>query len=77
MKLLVIYVNLQLFFIKTHKEDLNMKFTDELQKKVDAAETLEEKKTVLTEAGIELTDEELDNISGGVAIFKTENHKRR
>lgn len=42
-----------------------MKFAGELKNKVEAAKTREEVQTVLAEAGIELTDEELDLVAGG------------
>ena len=49
-----------------------MKPTDELKKKLEAAQTKEEADAILTEikggvqrAGIELDDEELDAIAGG------------
>jgi len=42
-----------------------MKLTDELKSKIDAAETLEEKKAIIAEAGIELTDDELEGAAGG------------
>jgi len=42
-----------------------MKLTGELKKKVESAESKEEMKSIIAEAGIELTDEELEAISGG------------
>ena len=42
-----------------------MKLLGELKEKVDAAESLDEKRKLIAEAGIELTDEELNAISGG------------
>ena len=49
-----------------------MQLTGELKDKVDKAETKEEKKNILAEAGMELTDEELENVIGGAcsAYFK-------
>jgi len=43
-----------------------MKLTDELKNKITTAETLEEKISIITESGIKLTDEELEEIAGGV-----------
>lgn len=43
-----------------------MKVVGELKDKVEAAKTKEEAKTVIAEAGIELTDDELDEVAGGV-----------
>jgi len=42
-----------------------MKLTGELKDKVDAVETKDEKKAIIAEAGMELTDEELDGVAGG------------
>lgn len=42
-----------------------MKLTGELKDKVESAETMEEKKDIIAEAGIELTDEELNDVVGG------------
>lgn len=47
-----------------------MKFTGLLKEKVDAAQSKEEKKKVLSEAGIELTDDEIDAIAGGATPIK-------
>lgn len=43
-----------------------MKLTGLLKSKVEAASTKEEKKSIIAEAGMELTDEALDNVAGGV-----------
>ena len=43
-----------------------MKLTGELKDKVDAVETAEEKKDIIAQAGMELTDDELENVAGGV-----------
>ena len=43
-----------------------MKLTGKLKEQVEKAETKEEKKSLIEDAGMELTDEELDQISGGV-----------
>ncbi len=44
-----------------------MKLTGILKDKVDKAETMEAKKDIIAEAGMELTDDELDNVAGGYA----------
>ena len=43
-----------------------MKLTGKLKEQVEKAETKEEKKSLIEDAGMELTDEELDQVSGGV-----------
>ncbi len=45
-----------------------MKLTGELKEKVEKAETREEAKKVIEEAGMELTEEELDQVAGGARI---------
>lgn len=42
--------------------------TGELKEKVDNAETMEEKKDIIEKAGIELTDDELEKVAGGVRM---------
>jgi len=42
-----------------------MKITDELKSKVNAAESLDEKKAILSAAGVELSDDEMDDVAGG------------
>lgn len=44
-----------------------MKLTGLLKDKVEAVDTKEEKKAIIAEAGMELTDEELDGVTGGSA----------
>ena len=46
-----------------------MKLVGLLKDKVDKAETKEEKKDIIKEAGIELTDEELDGVAGGFILI--------
>ena len=46
-----------------------MKLVGELKEKVEKAENQEEAKEIIKEAGMELTDEELDQIAGG-AIWR-------
>jgi len=52
-----------------------MKLTGLLKDKVDAVETKEEKKTIIAEAGMELTDDELDNVAGGSFLPEKTFHK--
>ena len=42
-----------------------MKLTGELKKQVEKAESKDEKKKLIEEAGMELTEKELDMVSGG------------
>ncbi len=42
-----------------------MKLTGELKKQVEKADSMDEKKRLIEEAGMELTDEEMDIVSGG------------
>lgn len=42
-----------------------MKLTDELKDKIDKAETMKEKKDIIARAGMELTDDELEEVAGG------------
>ena len=42
-----------------------MKLTGILKDKVDKANTKEEKKDIIAQAGMELTDDELANVVGG------------
>ena len=45
-----------------------MKLKGELNEKVEKAESREQAKDILDKTGIELTDEELDNVVGGCSI---------
>lgn len=45
-----------------------MKPTDDLKKKLKAAKTADEAKRAIEEAGRQLTDDELEEVSGGVTI---------
>ena len=47
------------------KEVKGMKLTGELKKHVEKADSREEKKRLIEEAGMELNDEEMDIVSGG------------
>ena len=42
-----------------------MKLVGELKEKVEKAKTNEEAKEIIEEAGMELTDEEMDQVAGG------------
>ena len=42
-----------------------MKLTGDLKEKVEKAETPEEAKEIIKDAGMELTDEEMDQVAGG------------
>ena len=42
-----------------------MKLTGDLKDKVEKAENQEEAKKIIKEAGMELTDEEMDQVAGG------------
>ena len=44
-----------------------MRLTDELVEKFDKAGTIEEKKAILSQANLELTDDEIEMVSGGTA----------
>ena len=43
-----------------------MELTGKLKEQVEKAETREEAKKIMEEAGISLTDEELDQVAGGL-----------
>lgn len=47
-------------------EGYDKMLTDELVDKFDKAETMEEKKAILAQAGMEFTDDELENVAGGM-----------
>ena len=44
-----------------------MELSKELKEKVEKAESREEAKKILKEAGVELSDAELDQVSGGMS----------
>ncbi len=48
-----------------------MKLTGKLKEKVDKAETKEQAKELIAEAGIILDDAELDQVASGCAIHKS------
>ena len=47
------------------KEEFIMELSKELKEKVEKAETKEEEKKILEEAGVALDDAELEQVSGG------------
>ena len=54
-----------------------MKLTGELKEQVEKTDNRDEKKRLIEEAGMELTDEEMDIVSGGESIdlrFNSKNH---
>ena len=46
-----------------------MELTKELKEKLENAESKDEEKKVIEEAGINLTDEELDQVAGGAELW--------
>ena len=46
-----------------------MKLIGELKEKVEKAENQEEAKKIIKDAGMELTDEEMNQVAGGTTIF--------
>jgi len=52
-----------------------MKLTGNLKKQVEKAETKDEKKSLIENAGMLLSDEELDQVAGGQRERRS--HKRR
>ncbi len=53
-----------------------MKLTGILKDKVDKAETMEAKKDIIADAGMELTNDELENVTGGASSSQlTVRHK--
>ena len=46
-----------------------MKLTGNLKKQVESAPTKEEKRETIKQAGMRLSDDELDQVSGGIDIF--------
>lgn len=55
-----------------------MKLTADLKNKEEKTENLEETKKTIEEAGIELSDDDLDEVFGGASfyVFSTMQHKR-
>ncbi len=46
-----------------------MELSKELKEKLEKAESKDEAKNILEEAGLELTEEELDQVAGGYPVF--------
>lgn len=46
-----------------------MKLTGELKKKVEASESIEEVRQAFSDAGLELSDEELETVGGGKMVI--------
>ena len=53
-----------------HAKEAFMRLVGKLQEEVEKAETREEKKELIEEAGMELDDEELEQVSGGLGNLK-------
>ena len=51
-----------------------MKLVGELKEKVEKTETREEARKIIEEAGMELTDEEMDQVAGGIKIPRDFKH---
>ena len=58
------------------KEDVAMKLVGDLKDKVEKAETREEAKKVIEEAGMKLTEEEMDQVAGGIKVPNQLGHLR-
>ncbi len=52
-----------------------MKLVGELKKQVEESKNKEEAKDILEKAGMELTDEELDQVVGGMKITSNKSEK--
>jgi hypothetical protein len=52
-----------------HERRSKMKLIGELKDKVEKAETKGEAKEIIKDAGMELTDEEMDKVAGGPRVF--------
>lgn len=53
-----------------------MKLVGDLKDKVEKAETREEAKKVIEEAGMKLTEEEMDQVAGGIKVPNQLGHLR-
>ena len=53
-----------------------MKLTGNLKKQVENAETKNEKKSLIENAGMPLDDKELDKVSGGVGFYNYNSENR-
>ena len=54
-----------------------MKLLGELKDKVEKAENQEKAKKIIKEAGMELTDEEMDQVAGGLSHSKARKSRSR
>jgi bacteriocin-like protein len=54
----------------TSNKEATMKLIGKLKEEVEKAETAEKKKELIEEAGMELDDEELEQVSGGLGNLK-------
>jgi Na+-transporting methylmalonyl-CoA/oxaloacetate decarboxylase gamma subunit len=52
-----------------HAKETVMRLIGKLKEEVEKAETKEEKKVLIEEAGMELDDEELEQVAGGCIYF--------
>ena len=55
---------------RTTPKGAAMKLTRELKEQVEKAESVEEKRQLIEDAGMELSDEELEQIAGGLGNLK-------
>lgn len=60
-----------MFFIVPEKEEGAMKLVGDLKNRVEKTENQKEAKEIIKEAGMELTEEELDQVAGGVIFDKS------
>jgi bacteriocin-like protein len=56
--------------LDVHAKETVMRLIGKLKEEVEKAETKEEKKELIEEAGMELDDEELEQVSGGLGNLK-------
>ena len=56
--------------LDVHAKETVMRLIGKLKEEVEKAETKEEKKVLIEEAGMELDDEELEQVSGGLGNLK-------
>ena len=54
-----------------HAKETVMRLVGRLKEEVEKAETAEKKKELIEEAGMELDDEELEQVSGGLGNLKS------
>lgn len=56
-------------------EDMAMKLTGDLKNQVEKAESKDEKKSLIENAGMELTDDELNMVAGGTVVETNESEQ--